>query len=77
MEEWLRSVFPVEETPEGDKIVFTFENQECQALISVFLTLFGSAPVPSTAAGLKAADPENQAGWHEYFDAWKSQGLTN
>ena len=83
MEEWIRSNFTiisqgwkVDSTTREDAFVFEFQGYQITKSIPDFIAKF-NVSIPPTLESLKACDPEDKLGCHQYFDAWKEYGLIN
>lgn len=75
MHEWIRQTFTIISDEAGEWFRFESGGSVVEARIDQFLARFGAVNVPPTASTLKAADPDDAAGWHRHFDAWVEQGI--
>lgn len=80
MEQRIRAAFTIVPaaygTPESprDGFRFSIDGVEYMLPIDVVAEFCAAAPV-LTADALKELDPQDQRGWHGFFDAWRTAGV--
>lgn len=80
--EWVEQTFEIVpdayigwRSEDGAGFAFLVNGYRTLLPVAAFAEYAASVPVPPTLTALKAIDPEDQRGWHSYFEAWKEQGI--